>query len=934
MDKDMKVHLDNRAEEHTPHFSVIVALFNSELTVSATLDSFDSQTLQQGEMEYLIVNDGSDDRSLEIALRWAERRRNVVVVSTPNSGIASTRNVALSMARGTWVTSVDPDDIVERRYFSEVLKMMALDKDQRVALFSTRVLITKNENGKFNSKHPLDRKFKSGNRFVDLRDEPNAFAIGATTFLRRQILTTANLRFDERIAPSFEDGNLILKYLARCSEPVLGIVASAHYMYRKVEGGSSAVQGGWGRAEKYIDQVRWGYLGALAYARHHLGHTPDWLALAVCYDLMYYFKEYTKYNSKTRWVGDETGEAFLGYCYQIFEFISIDQLRLLELNSPNWNLLQTLRIAFGGDQSPGRLYRWGRRPDGRFNFTAMYRTGSENLQLFSNGSPVSVRVEGQKTHAYFGRPLVEEIVFSLPEGDAALIVDGMLCPQGEGEKPNRTEPNLVNKKQLAEMTKLARRNAFEWSKGDRRVERVRVESSILQVHPVKILARKLLARLKPSKRVPSAKLSQFKTAVQIPSGFSADFNYEGCWYFLDHPDRADDNAEHLYRHVLQHHPEINAVFGLEQTSPDWERLERDGFKLVDYGSPESTAAALAADVVLSSDAVEACMYPAPRKIFGPAKHKFVFLQHGISEKDISSWLRGKKIDLCICSTIDEFNAFAWKDSPYEFKESQLALTGFPRHDALLRKSLARRGSQIVGVRTPKLLVIPTWRRDLKAMIDAAPNSESANEVFKTSQFGVAWWQFLEDPRLLEEIKAGKLNVDFLLHPNFGDGLTGVNAPEGVRFLQHGEKPFQEMLLDCDLFMTDYSSLVFEVAYLGKPASYFQFDKETLGSGSHSWVPGYFNYHTMGLGPVHHSSEAAADWVLSMIDSNCEVDPEFAVRADRTFYKRDDSNSARVVSAVRSMLDGRARSVPDQLPDRAQLPVYGASSWSDWEATSG
>ncbi|MCR8687320.1 hypothetical protein, partial [Campylobacter sp. 1569] len=58
------------------------------------------------------------------------------------------------------------------------------------------------------------------------------------------------------------------------------------------------------------------------------------------------------------------------------------------------------------------------------------------------------------------------------------------------------------------------------------------------------------------------------------------------WLFADRDIEADDNAEHLYRYVMQNHPEQEIVFALRKESPDWDRLEKEGFNLIEFGSFE------------------------------------------------------------------------------------------------------------------------------------------------------------------------------------------------------------------------------------------------------------------------------------------------------------------------------------------------------------
>ena len=220
--------LDVRPPGHAPLFSIVIALFNSEHTLGTTLASFDAQLLSQDKVEFIIVNDGSSDRSLEVALSWGNGRSNTVILDKPHGGIASTRNAALREARGKWITAVDPDDLISPRYLSEVATFLECDSTDRLVLLSTRVMPTRDVDGRFSANHPLDGKFRSGNRMASLLCEPGAFAIGATTFLRLAKVEDFGLQFDDRVSPTFEDGNFILRYLCHFEEPLVGLVASAH----------------------------------------------------------------------------------------------------------------------------------------------------------------------------------------------------------------------------------------------------------------------------------------------------------------------------------------------------------------------------------------------------------------------------------------------------------------------------------------------------------------------------------------------------------------------------------------------------------------------------------------------------------------------------------------------------------------------------------
>ncbi|MEZ5882651.1 MAG: CDP-glycerol glycerophosphotransferase family protein [Paracoccaceae bacterium] len=71
---------------------------------------------------------------------------------------------------------------------------------------------------------------------------------------------------------------------------------------------------------------------------------------------------------------------------------------------------------------------------------------------------------------------------------------------------------------------------------------------------------------------------------------------------MDRGDRADDNAEHLYRYLMKTGQADNAYFVLEADSPDWARLSAEGFRLLEFRSREHIAALINARFLISSHA--------------------------------------------------------------------------------------------------------------------------------------------------------------------------------------------------------------------------------------------------------------------------------------------------------------------------------------------
>lgn len=91
-----------------PSISVIVPAYNVENWLALCLATVVAQTID--DWECVVVIDGSPDDSERIAREWAARDSRITVVSVPNGGLGSARNVGLSHVTGQWVFFVDSDD--------------------------------------------------------------------------------------------------------------------------------------------------------------------------------------------------------------------------------------------------------------------------------------------------------------------------------------------------------------------------------------------------------------------------------------------------------------------------------------------------------------------------------------------------------------------------------------------------------------------------------------------------------------------------------------------------------------------------------------------------------------------------------------------------------------------------------------------------------
>ncbi|EMW1594644.1 CDP-glycerol glycerophosphotransferase family protein [Campylobacter coli] len=352
------------------------------------------------------------------------------------------------------------------------------------------------------------------------------------------------------------------------------------------------------------------------------------------------------------------------------------------------------------------------------------------------------------------------------------------------------------------------------------------------------------------------------------------------WLFADKDYEADDNAEHLYRYIMQNHPEQEIVFALRKESSDWERLKKEGFNLVEFGSFEFERIIKKASKVISSHSDEYLIrYITPRQ-------QFIFLQHGVIKDDLSKWLNSKKIDLFITSTKAEYDSIANDYNHYKFGKKEAVLTGLARHDVLLKNNKTN---------TKQILVMPTWRVNI---VGTAINSgaRGLKDDFKESEYFRKWNLLLDSNTLQKLCEKYDYTIVFNPHPNIIPYLKDFNIPSYVKIANHNES-LQELFCNSSLMITDYSSVAFEMVYLNKPVIYYQFDHEEFFS-SHIYQKGYFDYEKDGFGPVVEDEESLLKELENLLQNDCNPFGIYKDNIDSTFAFKDGKCCERIYKVIK------------------------------------
>ena len=102
-----------------PDISVLMTAYNAQQFVEETIRSVQGQTLS--DFEFIIVNDGSTDRTAEILDGFARQDSRIRVLHLENQGIPKAANAGLAECRGEFVARIDADDLAKPTRFAQQL---------------------------------------------------------------------------------------------------------------------------------------------------------------------------------------------------------------------------------------------------------------------------------------------------------------------------------------------------------------------------------------------------------------------------------------------------------------------------------------------------------------------------------------------------------------------------------------------------------------------------------------------------------------------------------------------------------------------------------------------------------------------------------------------------------------------------------------------
>lgn len=272
---------------------------------------------------------------------------------------------------------------------------------------------------------------------------------------------------------------------------------------------------------------------------------------------------------------------------------------------------------------------------------------------------------------------------------------------------------------------------------------------------------------------------------------------------------AQDNGYAFFQYCLKERERKHVYYVAKRENSDLKKLLEDRKFVIYYDSLKHLVMHFVCEYYVVAHGIRDVMPSFFHQEIVDNEKEIIYLQHGITAMKRIGF-RGDYYN----GTIKRFIVSSKQEKQIclkymNFKEDQIAVTGFARFDLLedLSKENVRK----------QILIMPTWRD----WITMDRNS------FRGSSFYKNYRELLENQKLYEKLKENNCQIVFYPHFEIRNRYLDLFEKfenDVIKIADPKKMTVAEILRKANMLITDYSSVVYDFAILGKPVCFFQFDK--------------------------------------------------------------------------------------------------------------
>ncbi len=877
------------------NFSIIMSIYDVEEYLEEAIDSIIQQSLDFEEnVQLIFVNDGSTDESGEICKKYANQYPdNIEYHEKSNGGLSSARNFGLNFVRGRYVNFFDPDDILSKDALKSVYNFFEQNSDINLA-----GLVVEYFEGK-TGVHPRYEKFGKETTVVNLDESPQNYILSsAATFYKSNIFD--NIKFDTNLEVA-ED--LFANCQIYFDNRHIGIIGhdEAVYNYRIRKEASSLSGKTKYNIDSFIANTRYLYENFCRILNEKNMQMPEFLKYILlgeikkrnkalngeksekilifhelCKDILSKIEDkyIVNFYDKNHMIKIAFFTLKYGFDSKSIEFKIHDHI--LYANSVKIGTVNECKIILSNYEVTDNVIK----------FIGVY---NDVLPINVNGS---VKFKDKRGKTY-------NIILNKSENK--FFLNKVLGMEFNTTYKFETELPIDNLTSYRPILKVAGIEIpIKFVNMDKNYvveDYLRKEEEYSFINKTRVISFTNKGIDIKKRSFLSKIMYEIKRIGYIKQFFNVNWVYrlfartnKRYVLFNDRPLVGNDNAQALFEYVCKNEKKFarNSYFVISKDSKNIKEIKKIG-KVIIKDSFLHKIMFLNSKIIISSHA----------NFYNPFSitetecfedlfaYKLVFLQHGVIMNDVHRPLNKckSKIDMFVTSTKKEYEEI--NTNKYMF-DKEVVLTGLPRFDKLNDK------------KEKMILIAPTWRTYLSGPI----NSEGFHDIkddFDNSEYYKRYSNLLSNEKMLKELKNKGYKILFLLHPGFKlyesffkrleNDIVEIKNVENIKYSEIFEK--------LSLLITDYSSIIFDVAYLKKPMFLYQFDSEEYFTNHYK--PGYFSYEKDGFGKIIKDEDELVKSIIKQVNSDEKMEDIYLERINNTFLNVDKNNSKRVFEKIKEII---------------------------------
>ena len=890
--------MNSKNSKNSKLFSVIIACYNCQNYLDETIDSLLNQTLPfKDNIQVILVNDGSIDNTEETCQKYLNQYpENIIYIYQENQGQAVARNNGMKYATGDYINFLDSDDKFSKNTFEEVLNFF--ENNTEVNFASVPMFFFDGEEGE----HPLNYKYEK-TKVVDLNENWDYPQLHANaSFFKSELFP--KYQFATNIISS-EDALMINKMLI--DNPSYGVVKNAKYWYRRRKNNSSTLNSVYLKKEFYHGRLINYFKELIILSKDKYEKVPEFIQYLIVYDLQWMFRindvseileideikqVYVDIKDILSYLDDDIILSLKDDRLNIrnhmlaikYSNINVDLNKVVTCQDIHSVYDNEIAYMYSGDKLIDQLdihKIWLDIIEIRKNI--LYISGY--LMSFFKDREIQIEViktAGSKKETFIAKRVYYQNTAKIflncstedrYNFDAEIPIDSDCSVEiitrfiGKDSNENSCWSLANDFSYYARLSTLS-----NYSICDSHFLKFRENKFFISNYSyLKMIKNEIPILLRILKRredyYNSALLIRILYIILYPF-----YKNKRIWLFMDKIESADDNAEHLYKHSIAKEDGIKKYFTVDGNSSDFRRL-KNLKNLLAFDSIKQRLIYLFAEKIISSHPDDEILNPFINKneksYNGLISSDKIFLQHGVTKDNVSSWLHKYEKNLKLIVAVSDDEAKSFLDDGYNYKKEIIQVLGFPRFDNLEKTKTKR-----------QILIMPSWR---KKLLYAPPQYIMDSEYFKAIN------SLINNRNLIELAKEYNYEIIFKPHPRVYDYIELFDTNDHVKI--DFESTYQELFKSSDLMITDYSSVAFDFAYMEKPLIYYQYGND------YNFDEGYFKYKTMGFGEVTQTQDELIKHVEDYLKNDCQMKDEYKSRVDNFYKYKDKNNCERVYRAI-------------------------------------